>query len=126
MADHQFNVKLSELLKRQVIDSEDIKVGTVEDVWLDADGSIWLVVGGNLIQDTLAKLKIRPDIELLVPTEAIAATSGGVISLKWSRLELEATCDDCWTREKERLVYAATTEPDRQPGLRLISPHVGA
>ena len=123
---HQFNLKLSQLLRRQVIDSEDVKVGSVEDVWLDADGSIWLVVGGNLIQELLAKLHIRPDIELLVPTEAIAATSGDVISLKWSRLELEATCDDCWTREKERLVYAATAEPDRQPGLRLISPHVGS
>ena len=43
---HQFNLKLSELLRRQVIDSEDVKVGSVEDVWLDSDGSIWLVAGG--------------------------------------------------------------------------------
>ena len=121
---HRFSVKLSELQRRPVTDSEGIRVGNVEDVWLEDDSSIWLVVGGNIVEETLAKLHIRPDIDLLVPAEAIASVGGDEITLNWSRFQLEATCQECWTREKERLIDASTRKPDRFPGLRLIPPRL--
>lgn len=121
---HQFNVKLSELLRRPVQDSDGIRVGYVEDLWLEDDGTVWLVVGGNLVQETLAKLHIRPDIDLLVPSDAVKEVTDDEITIKWSRFELESTCEECWVREKERLVEAAAPHPDAPLGLHLISPRI--
>lgn len=117
---HRFRVKLGELLRRPVIDSDGIRVGYVEDVWLEDDDTIWLVVGGNAIEELLAKLHIRPDIDLLVPSDAIASVDDGTIKLKWTTFQLESTCEDCWEREKERLVRAAIN-PQGYTGLHLIS-----
>jgi sporulation protein YlmC with PRC-barrel domain len=121
---HRFNIKVGDLLRTSVVDAEGVRVGIVEDVWLDEDGEIWLIVGGNAVQETLAKLHIRPEIDLLVPSEAVARRTDDHIELKWSRFELESTCEQCWTRQKEHLVYAATNEPDRFPFLRLGMPHI--
>ena len=88
---HRFNVKLGELLRRPVTDSDGIRVGNVEDVWLEDDDSIWLVVGGNIIEEILGKLKIRPDIDLLVPTEAIDEVTDREINLKWTTFQLESS-----------------------------------
>ena len=116
----RFNVKLGELLRRPVTDSDGIRVGYVEDVWLENDGEIWLVVGGNVIEELLAKLHIRDDIDLLVPTEAIEQVTDKEILLKWTKFQLESTCEDCWEKEKERLIRASAN-PDHYTGLRLIS-----
>lgn len=120
MATNRFNVKLGELQKRPVTDSDGIRVGIVEDVWLEDDGTIWLVVGGNAIEELLVKLHIRPDIDLLVPSEAVEKVTDKEITLKWTTFQLESTCEECWTREKERLVRSSAT-PDRYTGLHLIS-----
>ncbi|NNF09065.1 MAG: PRC-barrel domain-containing protein, partial [Acidimicrobiia bacterium] len=93
----RFNVKLGALLRRPVVDSDGIRVGLVEDVWLENDGDIWLVVGGNFVQELLAKLHIRPDIELLVPRDAVEKVSDE-IQLKWSKFQLESTCEECWNK----------------------------
>ncbi|MDH3607313.1 MAG: PRC-barrel domain-containing protein [Acidimicrobiia bacterium] len=117
---HSFRIKLGDLLKRPVIDSQGVRVGVVEDVWLEEDDTIWLVVGGSIIDELLGKLKIRPDIELLVPSEVVDKVSDKEITLKWTMFQLESTCEDCWTREKERLVQASI-HADQDPGLHLIS-----
>jgi len=117
---HHFKVKLSELQRRAVTDVDGVRVGYVEDVWLEDDGTVWLVVGGNFIEELLVKLHIRPDIDLLVPSDAIEKITDREIALKWTTFQLEATCEDCWTREKERLVRASA-QPDRYTGLHLIS-----
>ena len=117
---HNFRVKLGELLRRPVTDSDGIRVGYVEDVWLEDDGTIWLVVGGNRIKELLAKLHIRPDIDLLVPSDAVESIEDNAINLKWTTFQLESTCQDCWEREKERLVRTAIN-PQGYTGLHLIS-----
>ena len=117
---HRFNVKLGELLRRPVTDSDGIRVGNVEDVWLEDDDSIWLVVGGNIIEEILGKLKIRPDIDLLVPTEAIDEVTDREITLKWTTFQLESTCEECWTKVKERLVQTSA-HAEQPTGLHLIS-----
>lgn len=117
---NRFNVKLGELQRRPVTDSDGVRVGYVEDVWLEDDGKVWLVVGGNVIEELLVKLHIRPDIDLLVPSEAIETIDDEEITLKWTSFQLESTCQECWTKEKERLVRAST-DADHYTGLRLIS-----
>lgn len=117
---HKFRVKLSELVRRPVIDSDGIKVGSVEDIWLEEDGSIWLVVGGNVIDALMAKLHIKPGIDLLVPSDAVETVTDDEITLRLTTFQLEATCEECWTRQKEHLVRASTN-PDRYTGLRLMT-----
>lgn len=112
-------MKLGELLRRPVTDSDGIRVGYVEDVWLEDDGTVWLVVGGNVIEELLAKLHVRPDIDLLVPSNAIEHVDDREITLKWTAMQLESTCQECWEREKERLVRAAIN-PQGYTGLHLI------
>jgi sporulation protein YlmC with PRC-barrel domain len=118
--EHRFNIKLGELLRRPVTDTDGIRVGYVEDVWLEDDGSIWLVAGGNLVQELLVKLHIRPDIDLLVPSDAIESITEREVRLKWTAFQLESTCEECWMRSKERLVRAAAN-PEGSAGLHLIS-----
>lgn len=118
--EHHFNVKLSEFLRRPVTDVDGVRVGYVDDIWLEGDGTVWLVVGGNPIQELLAKLHIKADIDLLVPSEAIESSSKREIKLKWTSFQLESTCQKCWTREKERLIRAAES-PQGYAGLHLIT-----
>jgi sporulation protein YlmC with PRC-barrel domain len=118
--EHRFNIKLGDLLRRPVTDADGIRVGYVEDVWLEDNGSIWLVAGGNPIQELLARLHIRPDIDLLVPSDAIESITDRDIELKWTMFQLESTCEECWVREKERLVRAAA-HPEGNVALHLIS-----
>lgn len=116
----QFNMKLSDLQKRRVIDVDGVRVGQVVDVWLDDDSSVWLVVGGGFLEETLEKLHIRPDIDLLVPSQWVAETNGE-IRLKVSKFQLQSTCEECWVKEKERLVRQ---HEDQYAALRLVDPHI--
>ena len=91
----QFNIKLSELQKRRVVDADGVRVGQVVDVWLDEDQSMWLVVGGGFLEETLERLHIRPDMDLLVPSQWIVEMEDE-IRLKVSKFQLQATCEDAW------------------------------
>ena len=113
----QFNIKLSELQKRRVVDADGVRVGQVVDVWLEEDSSIWLVVGGGFLEETLERLHIRPDMDLLVPSQWITEM-GDEIRLKVSKFQLQATCEENWIREKERLVRE-NIAPDQHGALRL-------
>lgn len=119
-----FGLKLSELRHRSVVDTDGVKVGKVADVWLDDDGSVWLVVGGGFIEETLEKLHIRPNIDPLVPMDWVERIEGDGIVLTVSSLELESTCQECWVREKEHLQAVATTHPNPDAVLRLGYPRV--
>jgi len=46
------------------------------------------------------------------------------IVLTQSVFQLESTCEECWVREKDRLVAEATSSHDRAPALRLTPPPV--
>jgi len=114
----QFNIKLSELQKRKVVDADGVRVGQVVDVWLDEDASMWLVVGGGFLEETLERLHIRPDMDLLVPSQWIADMDDE-IRLEVSKFQLQATCEEAWVKEKERLVRAHEAHDQNEP-LRLM------
>ena len=56
----------------------------------------------------LKKLHMRPSIDLLVRAEWIESVGSDEIVLKRSLFQLESTCQECWEREKHRLVEEAT------------------
>ena len=118
----QFNIKLSELQKHRVVDADGVRVGQVTDVWLDEDSSIWLVVGGGFLEETLERLHIRPDMDLLVPSMWIEEMDDE-IRLKVSKFQLQSTCEEAWHKEKERLVRAQGA-PDQNDALRLMDPRI--
>lgn len=117
------DISFSELQTKRVIDADGVRIGTIIDVRFDEEGSTWFVLGGGFVQQTLQKLHIRPNIDLCVPAEWIERVGPDEISLKRSVFQLESTCQECWEREKERLVAEATApHRDRNSVLNLTDP----
>ncbi len=120
------HLRFSELTKARVIDSDGFRVGHVIDIWLDEGGTTWLVLGGGFIEETLERLHLRPDIDLLCPAGWIESIGGGEIRLRWTRFQLESTCEECHVEQKRRLVTASSpTEAGRRDRvLRLMPPRM--
>jgi len=74
------------------------------------------VIGSGFIEETLEKLGTHPDIDLLVPEEFISE-----ICLKWTRFQLEATCEECYTRCKRELESQAESGDARFTIMNLIA-----
>lgn len=104
------DISFNELKAKRVIDADGVRVGSFIDVRFDEAGSTWLVLGGGFVQETLEKLHIRPNIDLLVPADWIDTVGSDEIVLKRSVVQLESTCQECWEREKDRLVAEATAD----------------
>ena len=115
------DMKMSDLAKLKVIDSDGFKVGNVMDVWFDDNTKPWLVIGGGFIEETFEKLGAQPDIDLLVPEEFISEIREKEICLKWTRFQLEATCNDNYTRYKHELESRAEPADARSVMIKLIS-----
>lgn len=118
------DITLSELETKKVTDADGVRAGKITDVRFDKDGSTWFVLGGGFVKQTLEKLHIRPKIDLLVPAAWIARVEDDEIVLTQSVFQLESTCEECWVREKDRLVAEATASDDRAPVLRLTPPPI--
>ena len=103
-------MKMSQLAKLKAIDLDGIKLGNVIDVWFDRSDRMWLVLGGGFVEETLEKLGAQPDIDLLVPQEAIKGFSKKEISLKWTKFQLRSNC------EKEYERYKREISSTHQPG----------
>ena len=117
------DISFSELQTKRVVDGDGVHVGTLVDVRFDEGGSTWFVLGGGFVQQTLKKLHIRPNIDLLVPAEWIDSIESEEIVLKRSVFQLESTCQECWEMEKDRLVTEATaTDRGRKSVLHLFDP----
>lgn len=115
------DMKMSDLAKLKVVDSDGFKVGNVMDVWFDDNTKPWLVIGGGFIEETLEKLGAQPDIDLLLPEEFISEIREKEICLKWTRFQLEATCNDEYTKYKHELESRAEPGDARSTMIRLIS-----
>lgn len=112
-------MKLSTLSKMQINDSDGMKVGNIIDVWFDTDGHMWFVVGGGVFEELLERMKIRPDIDLLVPQEFIDNISESDISLKYTKFQLEATCQKEYDRYKREVASRHEPGDARHEMLRL-------
>ncbi|NWF95994.1 MAG: PRC-barrel domain-containing protein [Candidatus Thorarchaeota archaeon] len=115
------DVKMSALTKAKVVDSDDVKVGNVIDIWFDTKDKIWLVLGGGFLEETLERIGAQPDIDLLVPEEAVESLTKKQIRLKWTKFQLEATCKSEYERYKREVAtrHEAGKEDIRAVQMRL-------
>ena len=116
-ADYTFS-KLTDI---KVIDSDGFKIGFVIDIWFDEDGTMWLLLGGGFLEELLERLKAQPDIDLLVPPHFIESIEREEIRLNITKFQLEATCEDEYSKLKRQLEGAAPQDDARYAQLRLGS-----
>ncbi len=117
------DITLSEMAKKKVIDTDGVRVGKIKDVRFDENGSTWFVLGGGFAEELLEKIHVRHKMDLLVPADWIGGVGEHEIVLTQSAFQLESTCEDCWVREKERLI-ANATDPGDHRSLRLGGPPI--
>lgn len=117
------DITLSEMAKKKVIDTDGVRVGKIKDVRFDENGSTWFVLGGGFAEQLLEKIHVRHKMDLLVPADWIGSVGEDEIVLTQSAFQLESTCEDCWVREKERLIASATDPVDHR-SLRLGGPPI--
>ncbi len=92
------DMRLSELSKLKIIDSEGMDTGKVSDIWFDIDGSPWLVAGGNPFAELLERIGVLPDLDVLIPMEFIEKLDKDGIRLKYTKFQLEGKCKDEYER----------------------------
>jgi sporulation protein YlmC with PRC-barrel domain len=113
------DMKLSKLAKLKVIDSDGLNVGNVIDVWFDESGELWLVLGGGFLEEALEKLRIQPDIDLLVPQDYIQDITQKEIHLKWTKFQLESNCEKEYEKLKKQSADRAEPRDARYTQIKL-------
>jgi sporulation protein YlmC with PRC-barrel domain len=114
------DMKLSDLSKYKIIDADGFDIGKVINIWFDSTDKIWLVIGGSFVEETLEKLKIQPDIDLLIPQEHMRSISDDEIHLKWTKFQLSSTCSDAYEKYKRELSSRHEPKDARHEQIRLI------
>ncbi|TFG03738.1 hypothetical protein EU538_13065 [Candidatus Thorarchaeota archaeon] len=114
------DMKMSDLSKIKVTDSDGFKIGNAIDVWFDASGDLWLVLGGGFLEETLESLNAQPDIDLLVPSYAVKSMSRKDICLKWTKFQLESNAQDEYEKYKREITSKWEPQDARYTQLRLF------
>ncbi len=94
------DMRLSKFSKLPIKDTDGMKVGNVIDVWFDLNGEPWLVAGGGSVEEVLERIGVQPDIDLLIPMEFIDTISKDEVRLKYTKFQLESTCEDEYDKYK--------------------------
>ncbi|MFX1369484.1 MAG: PRC-barrel domain-containing protein [Promethearchaeota archaeon] len=95
--------KLSDISKASVIDADGIKIGKVVDTWFADNGEVFMLLGGGFWEETLERLGVQPEIDLLVSEKDIESFSEKEIKLKWTKFQLEANCEKEFDKLKREL-----------------------
>jgi len=111
--DYTFS-KLSDV---KVVDSDNIRIGFVIDIWFDKECVMWLVLGGGFFEELLERLKAQPDIDLLVPLRFIETISKDVIKLSITKSQLQDNCKD--EVKKLQRQTEGTSSPDKALSAKL-------
>ena len=86
-------IRWSELSKKHIIDKDNVAVGKAIDIDFDIDGTASLTVGGGIVEETLEKIGLKDDIDIIVPAEAIESIDEQV-RLNISKDQLQLTMDE--------------------------------
>jgi len=86
-------IRWSELSKKHIVDKDDVTVGKAVDIDFDIDGTASLTVGGGMVEETLERIGLKDDIDIIVPAETIESIADQ-IKLNVSKDELQFTMDN--------------------------------
>jgi sporulation protein YlmC with PRC-barrel domain len=86
-------IRWSEFSKKYIVDKDHVRVGKAIDIDFDIDGSASITVGGGLIEESLERIGLKDDIDIIVPAETIASIADD-IKLNVSKDELQLTMDE--------------------------------
>jgi len=96
-------IRWSELSKKQIIDKNDENIGNAIDIDFDVHGKASLTVGGGFIEESLERIGLKDDIDIIVPAGAIASI-GDHIRLTVSKDELQLTMDEALDTPEVRAI----------------------
>ncbi|MFW9907769.1 MAG: PRC-barrel domain-containing protein [Candidatus Thorarchaeota archaeon] len=97
------DMRLTKFSKLPIVDTDGMKIGNIIDVWFDINGEPWLVAGGGTIEETLERIGVQPDIDLLIPMDYISDMGSKSIKLKYTKFQLESTCEDEYEKYKREV-----------------------
>ncbi|MCK5240482.1 MAG: PRC-barrel domain-containing protein [Candidatus Thorarchaeota archaeon] len=112
------DMRLSKFSKLPIMDSDGMKVGNVIDVWFDINGEPWLVVAGGIMEEVMERLSVLPDIDLLIPMQFLDNISEKEIKLKYTKFQLESTCEDEYDKYKRETASQYEPSDYRYESLR--------
>jgi len=96
------DISFSKLSDIKVIDSDGFKVGFVIDIWFDLDNVMWLLLGGGFFEELLERLKVQPDVDLLVPPHFIENLNSNEIKLSITKNQFQSTCKNEFNKLKKQ------------------------
>jgi sporulation protein YlmC with PRC-barrel domain len=87
------DIRLSQVEKMDILDSDGKKIGRAIDIDIDIDGSVSMIVGGGFIEEKLEAAGLKADVDIIVPGSAIASI-GDKIHLNVTEETLETTMEE--------------------------------
>ncbi|MFW9992412.1 MAG: PRC-barrel domain-containing protein [Candidatus Odinarchaeota archaeon] len=91
---------INDLSKMDVVGSKGSVIGNIIDVAFFDDGSLSFIIGGSAIEELLEKMKVLPDVDLLLPSKNITSIKDGKIFLDLTREMLKTTLKDNVKKDK--------------------------
>jgi sporulation protein YlmC with PRC-barrel domain len=85
-------IRLSNMVKMDIVDVDGVKVGQPLAVNFDKDGSVSIIVGGGFVEEKLEAIGIKSDVDIIVPGHVITSI-GDKIHLNVSKDSLAMTMD---------------------------------
>lgn len=109
-------IRWSELTKMDIFDQDDVKVGRAVDIDFDLDGTASLTVGGGLIEESLERVGLKSDVDIIVPAHTIDSVTDK-IKLKVSKEELRLTIDKAF--ENPEVKRVKDLPADKRAGVKV-------
>ena len=111
LGDNEF--RLSDLGDCDIIDIDANNIGKIKDVIFDHKHRPWFIVHGSFFEESFEKLGIKADIDPLIPPEFIKQLTKNVMTLKYSKMQLNTTAEQEWEEFKRQLTVKGTSETFR-------------
>lgn len=83
--------RFTDLSKMDVVDKNGSRIGNVIDAAFFDEDNLSFVIGGSTMEEFLEKIRVIPDVDLIVPSHNITSVKDNKISLNLTREMLATT-----------------------------------
>ncbi|MFW9992411.1 MAG: PRC-barrel domain-containing protein [Candidatus Odinarchaeota archaeon] len=83
--------RFTDLSKMDVVDKNGARIGNVIDAAFFDEDNLSFVIGGSTMEEFLEKIRVIPDVDLIVPSQNITSVKDNKISLNLAREMLATT-----------------------------------